>query len=140
VKIYINGHLLGEQFARRNLSAPVNPQLVRLYDIAPYLTDGPNVLAVEAHNYGTLSPDLDPGGPARCGGFHLYGELATRAGTITAILSDTQWRVADQPATDWTSSSFADANWPRAKADPKPTVWVTYPDFVAHVRGYSDVR
>ena len=102
-----------------------------------------NVIAVEAHNYGTMNPNLDPGGPARCGGFHLYGELTTGDGTTETLLSDSQWKVADKEANvnGWTGTGFGDANWVNAKADEKPTVWVTYPDFVNNnVRGYSDVR
>ncbi len=76
VKVYVNGTQVGEQFARRNLSAPVNPKLLAVYDIKPQLKDGENVIAIDAHNYGTINPDLEPGGPARSAGFHLYGKFA----------------------------------------------------------------
>ena len=75
VKIYVNGTQIGEQFARRNLSAPVNPKLLAVYDIKPLLKQGENVIAIDARDYGTLNPELEPGGPDRSGGFHLYGEI-----------------------------------------------------------------
>ncbi|OHB81401.1 MAG: hypothetical protein A2W31_08610 [Planctomycetes bacterium RBG_16_64_10] len=140
LKVYVNGQLLGEQFARRNLSAPVNPQLLRLYDIVPHLVPGTNVIAVAARNYGTMNADLDPGGPPRCGGFHLYGELAQRDGTVETLVSDGHWKVTDAAPDRWTSAEFADGSWPNAEGDQQPTVWVTYPDFARQARGYSDVR
>ncbi len=140
VKVYVNGQLLGEQFARRNLSAPVNPQLVRLYDILPHLQAGTNLIAIEARNYGTMNADLDPGGPARCGGFHLYGELVTTDGNVQGLASDEGWRVNDNAVENWNGRQFDDRAWPTAKSDGEPTVWVTYPDFTENVRGFSDVR
>jgi hypothetical protein len=140
VKVYVNGTLIGEQFARRNLSCPVNPQLVKLYDISSHLKAGKNVIAVEAHGYGTENKNLEPGGPVRCGGFHLYGEVVDNDGKVQALVSDSSWKVADAPADDWTATDFSDESWASAKGDPKPTVWVTYPDFAEGFRGYSDMR
>jgi hypothetical protein len=140
LKVYVNGRLLGDQFARRNLSAPVNPQLLRIYDLLPHLLTGRNVIAIEAHNYGTLNADLDPGGPPRCGGLHLYGEITGPDGTLQTLVSDDQWKVTDRPVDAWTQPGFDAAAWPAAEGDKKPTVWVTYPDFSHHQRGFSDVR
>ena len=80
VKIYVNGTQIGEQFARRNLSAPVNPKLLAVYDIKPHLRPGENVIAVDARDYGTTQAELEPGGPERSGGFHLYGEIRDTSG------------------------------------------------------------
>lgn len=140
VKIFVNGKQVGEQFARRNLSAPVNPKLLAVYDIKPLLRAGENVVAVEARNYGTTSPELEPGGPERSGGFHLYGELRDAEGQVQPILSDDSWKVTDKEASDWNQPRFDDAAWPAAQADPKPTVWITYPDFDKGLRGYSELR
>lgn len=140
IKVFVNGYQVGEQFVRRNLSCPVNPRLLVVYDILPQLVDGKNVIAVEAHNYGTENAELEPGGPARCGGFHLYGEVVDRAGVKHALASDASWRVLARPLPDWNLVSVDDRRWRAAKADPHPTVWVTYPDFENGLRGFSDRR
>ena len=140
VKIYVNGAELGEQFARRNLSAPVNPKLLVVYDIKPHLRDGENVIAVDARDYGTLNAELEPGGPARSGGFHLYGEIRDTHGKVRPILSDETWKASASEKAGWNKPGFDDRDWPSAKSDPLPTVWVTYPDIAKGLRGYSDVR
>jgi hexosaminidase len=140
VKIYVNGTQIGEQFARRNLSAPVNPKLLVVYDIKPQLRQGENVIAVDARDYGTLSPELEPGGPQRSGGFHLYGEIRDTSGKMQPITSDASWKASDREEPGWNRPGYDDRSWPSAKGDPKPTVWVTYPDFAKGLRGFSDVR
>jgi hypothetical protein len=140
VKIYVNGQQVGEQFARRNLSAPVNPKLLAVYDIKPLLKSGENVIAVDARCYGTVNAELEPGGPPRSGGFHLYGEVRDKSGKVQPIASDATWRVSDKEASGWNRPGFDDSRWSAAKPDPKPTVWVTYPDFDKPLRGFSDVR
>ncbi|HEY4310672.1 MAG TPA: glycoside hydrolase family 20 zincin-like fold domain-containing protein [Pirellulales bacterium] len=140
VKIFVNGTQVGEQFARRNLSAPVNPKLLAVYDIKPYLRQGENVIAVDAREYGTNNPDLEPGGPERSGGFHLYGEIRDRDGHVQPIVSDTSWKVRDSEVANWNQPGYDDHDWSSAQADPNPTVWVTYPNFGKGLRGFSDVR
>lgn len=140
VKIYVNGTPVGEQFARRNLSAPVNPKLLAVYDIKPLLRQGENVIAVDAHNYGTIQPELEPGGPERSGGFHLYGEIRDSGGKLQPIVSDASWKVSDKEAKNWNQPGYDDSAWPQAKGDPKPSVWVTYPDFSKRLRGFSEIR
>ena len=140
INIYINGTPIGEQFARRNLSAPVNPKLLVVYDIKKHLRQGENVIAIEARDYGTLNPELEPGGPNRSGGFHLYGEIRDSSGNVQPIASDASWKVGSREEAGWTRPGFDDRAWPAAKGDPKPTVWITYPDFSKGLRGFSDVR
>ncbi len=140
VKIYVNGTEIGEQFARRNLSAPVNPKLLAVYDIKPHLRQGENVIAVDARVYGTLSAELEPGGPDRSGGFHLYGEVRDTSGNATSIASDESWKVSASEKPNWNQHGYDDSQWPTAKADPQPTVWVTVPDFDKGLRGFSDLR
>ncbi len=140
VKIYVNGVEIGEQFARRNLSAPVNPKLLVVYDVKPHLRKGENVIAVDAQAYGTLSAELEPGGPPRSAGFHLYGELGDKSGKATPILSDATWKVSNKAEPQWNQPNFDASTWRAAKPDPKPTVWVTYPDFEKGLRGFSDLR
>ncbi len=140
VKLYVNGHEIGEQFARRNLSAPVNPKLLAVYDIKPYLRKGRNVIAVDARGYGTMNDELEPGGPERSGGFHLYGEIRDADGGVRPIASNSTWKVSAEAPAGWTKPDFDDADWAAAKPDSEPSVWVTYPDFDAGLRGFSDIR
>ncbi|HEY1603665.1 MAG TPA: glycoside hydrolase family 20 zincin-like fold domain-containing protein [Pirellulales bacterium] len=139
-KIYVNGNQVGEQFARRNLSAPVNPKLLAVYDIKPYLRSGENVIAVDARNYGTINAELEPGGPERSGGFHLYGEIRDKDGKVQPILSDASWKASNNEEPNWSQPAYDDHAWQPAKEDTQPTVWVTYPDFSKGLRGFSDVR
>jgi hexosaminidase len=140
LKIYVNGKPVGEQFARRNFSAPVSPQLVQIYDIKSYLKPGQNVIAVDAHNYGTTQLGLEPGGPHRSGGFHFWGEIQLDGKKPISIGSDSGWKVSDQKTDNWNHASFDDSGWVQAKGDTKPTVWVTYPDFPNHFKGFSNRR
>jgi hexosaminidase len=140
IKIFVNGQEVGEQFARQNLSAPVKPLLVRIYDIKPLLKPGENVIAVEARNYGTEHSGLEPGGPPRCAGFHFYAEITDADGKLQTVLSDDQWKVTDREQSGWNAVGFDDSGWLKAKPDTKPTVWVTYPDFAKGIAGFWDRR
>ncbi|MFO0946120.1 MAG: glycoside hydrolase family 20 zincin-like fold domain-containing protein [Planctomycetota bacterium] len=140
VVIHVNGKQIGEQFVRRNLSCPINPRLLVVYDILPHLREGTNVIAIEAHCYGTENKDLEPGGPDRSGGFHLYGEIVDKQGKMEIILSDNSWRVSARKTDTWTSPDEDDRRWRSAQGDPKPTIWITYPDFTRGLRGFADVR
>ncbi len=140
IVIYVNGRRIGEQFIRRGLPAPVNPRLLELYDIAPYLQSGTNVIAVEAHNYGTRNSSLEPGGPLRCGGFIMYGEIVDGNGQLQRLVSDESWLVSDRNPDGWNELAFQARGWMNAHSDTDPTVLVTYPDFVHNIKGYSARR
>lgn len=140
VIVSINGHRLGEQFARRNLSAPVNPLLLRLYDLTSLLEEGENVLSVEARVYGSENRNLEPGGPVGCAGFHLFGEVTLKNDQKIRLSSNPSWRVSETLPEGWTNVGFDDSSWSAAQADPHPTIWVTYPDFQRTMTGYSSAR
>lgn len=140
IKIAVNGKEIGEQFVRRNLSCPINPKLLMLYDILPELKDGENVITVDAMNYGTENADLEPGGPVRSGGFHCYGELAFRDGHVETILSNESWKVIAREIPGWQKVKLDERGWRNAKADLKPNLWITYPDFAKGVKGFTAVR
>ncbi len=137
IVIFVNGRRIGEQFMRRGLPAPVNPRLLQLYDIAPYLQSGTNVIAVEAHNYGTRNSSLEPGGPLRCGGFIMYGEIVDGNGQLQQLVSDDSWHVSDRNPDGWNEPAFQARGWMNAHSDTNPTVLVTYPDFAHNIKGYS---
>ena len=76
----------------------------------------------------------------RSGGFYLYGELRDKSGKATPILSDASWKVSTKAGPKWNQPGLDASTWPAAKSDPKPTVWVTYPDLEKGLRGFSDLR
>ena len=127
-----------EQYFRRNLSAPINPNLMRVYNIAPYLQAGTNIIAVWARNYGSENKNLEPDGPARCAGFHLYGEVAAGTGEILQLLSDETWKVSKQEYPGWTQPGFDDAGWWSAQGNPDSSWKITYPDFIHERPGFWD--
>ncbi len=111
-----------------------------VYDIKPHLRQGENVIAVDARDYGTTNAELEPGGPRRSGGFHLYGEIRDTSGNVQPISSDASWKVSSSEQAGWNRPGYDDHGWQSAGGDPHPTVWVTYPDFAAGLHGYSSVR
>ncbi len=129
VKIYVNGTEVGEQFVRRNLSAPVNPKLLAVYDIKPQLKPGDNVIAIDAREYGTVNPDLEPGGP----------RAQRRLSSLWRDSRQKRQGAADPVRRELEGKRHRSARlepaWPRrprlalGRGDPHPTVWVTYPDF-----------
>ena len=65
------------------------------------------MIAIDAREYGTVNPDLEPGGPQRSGGFHLYGEIRDKSGKVLPILSDASWKVERH------RSARLEPAWPR---------------------------
>ena len=91
VKIYVNGTQLGEQFARRNLSAPVNPKLLVVYDIKPLPAAGrERDRGRRPRLWHAQVPSSNRAGRTRSGGFHLYGEIRDTSGKIAADRCPTQ--------------------------------------------------
>lgn len=84
-QLYING-----RFVER---VPVNSdpafQVYDCFDLTSYFVQGNNVIAALVYNYGV---GMHHRIHAR-GGFFFQGEIACADGTVTAINSDTSWRV-----------------------------------------------
>ena len=76
---------------------------VEVYDIAPHLRPGANVLAARCENLG-------PGSA----GFLLEAGITTRAGEFVTIASDESWRVSKDAADDWAAPGLDDSDWPAA--------------------------
>ncbi|MCX7176521.1 MAG: family 78 glycoside hydrolase catalytic domain [Proteobacteria bacterium] len=112
-QLFINGVLIGRGPARSaSAQAVLDP-----YDLAPWLTPGPNVIAVLAHSYGRNTawyelPGWDPARAFGCGGFFLQGEVVT-AGASIRLDTDSQWRcrVAEAWRTEVPSNSLGFSEW-----------------------------
>lgn len=139
VKLFVNKTFLGEQFVRR-VHVSRGDAVIKLYDIAPYLRKGVNVITIEAQNYLSGSTFREPGGPIGCAGFHLYGELTYDNNAVELILSDASWKVSKVEQEGWMDPGFNDENWENAMIDQKPRALITYPDFSENRRGFMDFR
>ena len=100
-QIWLNGTEIGEVFARPNLSAMVQSQRVKAWEVARYLHKGKNVLAVKVRNY-------IPGGKASANVW-----LQGRSGKtwLPAVTTDAYWLCADRPEKGWQEISFDDSEW-----------------------------
>ena len=73
----------------------------KMVDLAPYLTQGRNVIAAVAHNVASAS------------GFLLEGGVQWPGGRLD-LLSDDSWRAVGEAPADWTEAQFNDTAWPAA--------------------------
>ncbi len=96
-KIWINGEQLAEMYARRSLSAIVEAERVKVWDITDMLKRGDNCLAISVKNY-------DPQAIAAA---NVWLEPANDK----VICSDTYWKVCDDDTCGWNSLSFDDSYW-----------------------------
>jgi hexosaminidase len=113
-KVYVNGKLIGEVMARRSLSLFVENQRAKIIDIAPFLRDTANIIAVETQNFQENGS----------GGANIYCEITLADGTVHTIMSDGTWKVTDAAANGWMNASFNDSLWSSAapKKFPFPVV------------------
>jgi hypothetical protein len=109
-RVWVNGNVIGEVFARRSNSLIAEIKRIKTFDISGLLTDSTNVIGVEARNY------LD-GGSA---GVNIYCEFGRPDGSIVKIMSDTTWVVSDSVSTGWNSATFDDSRWIRPVVKPYP--------------------
>lgn len=94
--LYVNGQLVG---------SGNDWHLVQTYDIAKFLVNGRNVIAVRAEN-------------VEAGSAGLVARIAVRrkGGTDVSYDSDTTWRTNTREVTGWQSAQFNDSRWLPAKS------------------------
>lgn len=109
-KVYVNGKFVGEVMARRSLSLLVEHQRAKIFDIAPFLRDSANVIAVQAQSF-------EKNGN---GGVNVYGEIVSADGTIQTILTDGTWKVSETGTDGWTEVMYNDATWVQASVKKYP--------------------
>jgi hypothetical protein len=104
----VNGHAVGEVYARRSLSLTEEHERVKVFDILPLLNDSTNCITVDVKNYS----------PVGSAGVNIYCEVETKDGSVRTVQTDSTWKVSEKPAQGWMSPSFNDAAW--VNAAPKP--------------------
>lgn len=131
IKLFVNGNYIGELVSCWSFSAMVHHQRTRIWDITPFISEGKNVIAIEAHEHHRDAPNRQ--GPRDCGGFNLYGEIVYSNGNRETLISDQTWLCSDLEETGWRNTNFFDVPWLNVYVDPQPHNKVTYPDFSRNV-------
>jgi alpha-L-rhamnosidase len=156
-QLFVNGEWVGRGPGR---SSPEFQRVDQL-DLAPYLSEGKNCIAVLVHVYGT-----DTAWYEQCrdywqgifgdGGF--YFDAVIKGGSSKTILSDCHWRCirshawkqdvpksgwgqdfievfdARKMPTDWNATGFDDSDWPHV------TEMVLHTDANDHAKGWMDIE
>lgn len=105
--VSVNGTNVGQVYATRSLSLSVEYERVKLFDIAPYLRTGKNVIAAEVQNFFE----------GKSAGLNVYVEITSRAMTDT-ILTDSTWLASDTADAVWTAIDYDDGGWRSSKSWP----------------------
>jgi len=105
LRVFVNGKLVGEVYARPCLSIRVEKQRIRTWDVTTLLRRGRNVLAFEAANY-------DPNDVAS-GNLYLWVKFAD--GTTQTVLTDESWRTSLRSNAGWVKAEFDDRRWKAAR-------------------------
>ncbi len=117
VKLYVNGKSVGEVYARGSLSLMVEMERAKIFDIAPFLNDSTNIIAVEANNF-------EEHGSA---GTNICGEIVTSDGMIFPLRSDTTWVAVDSLVAGWNKNTYTNS-WRRHAIQLKKSVPIVAPD------------
>ncbi len=99
-RVWLNEHLVGELFARRSMSAMVESQRVKVWDVTHLLKTGENTLAIEVNNYV----------PNSSAAANIWLEIDAR--TLTG--ADDGWKTNDKKYDNWHTNDFDDSQWPTA--------------------------
>jgi alpha-L-rhamnosidase len=96
-KIYINGKEIGSMN---------NFHTAFAFDILPHLVAGKNVIAVSVENSGTQPNPAGLAGILR---------LEYESGESVIIKTDSEWKCAQKPETNWNQTGFDEKNWQKAR-------------------------
>jgi len=99
--IWINEHYIGELVATRTLSAVVEAERVKMWEVSKYLKKGENILAVKVINY-------KPSGNASVNIFLNCPEVNSR------IKGDETWKAYNREEKNWQALDFAAQHWENA--------------------------
>jgi hypothetical protein len=102
LKIRVNKSEVGEVISRFYLSPVIFDNLVKIFDIFPFLIEGENIIEIEAweHTYGMISANI-------------YSEISINNGNKIVITSDETWAAADE-------EEKANNKWSPAQSMGKP--------------------
>jgi len=91
--LFVNGKEAGKMAEKDGWRRP------KRYDLAPLLVEGDNIIAVSTKNVESAAGMLAK----------ITFQFADKA--AQTLITDKQWKVADQPADGWTSAGFNDSAW-----------------------------
>ncbi len=100
-RIWVNGKEIGEVLARKSLSAWVESERVKAWEVSPYLKKGENVLSVMVQNYI----------PQSSAAANIWFEVQVEGVWQKFISSDRYWKTSDQKERGWELPSFNDQDW-----------------------------
>ena len=107
-KIWINDQFVGEIYARKSLSATVERERVRSFEISDLLRKGINLVCVEVKNY-------IPQGIASA---NIWLEYKVDKQWSAPIISDSYWKVSRRSDDQWLSKEFDDQYWELTESVP----------------------
>jgi hypothetical protein len=105
LRVFLNGELIGEVYARPSLSIRVEKERVQAWDVTGRLRPGSNTLAFEAISY-------DPEEPAS-GNLYLWVKL--QDGSTAVVRTDQTWRASRKGEEGWVMPEFNDRGWKPAR-------------------------
>ena len=97
------GYLSGQMIARKSLSAWVESERVKTWDITGNLKKGNNLIAVEVKNY-----------TANKAAANVWIQFKNGNEWQKEIVSDEYWKAADRYFKNWYKNDFNDDAWPNA--------------------------
>ncbi|HPG40763.1 MAG TPA: family 20 glycosylhydrolase [bacterium] len=113
--VWVNNRLVGQAIATRTLSAIVEAQRVKLWDISEYLTAGENLLAMHVINY-------------KQGGVAAVNVVLESANRQLHLDGKDPWPSSNREEENWRLPDFCDVHWPTAI--PAANAWIiSRPEF-----------
>lgn len=110
-KVWVNGHEVEHNYARRQLSLLVDLRRSTFHDVARLLNSQfQNDIAVEVHSYNPPAGShsfMD----TRPAAANIYLDIEYTDGTSQKILSDAYWKSHTFPEKGWTQPNFDDSYW-----------------------------
>lgn len=106
--IAVNGQYIGEVETRAYDSPVLLKNVVKIFNVAPYVKVGQNCITIEAVAY----PEMDSVIKA---GLNIFGEIRYQNGIKDTILTDGKWKVSPSKTKEWQSPFFNDLQWNQAQ-------------------------
>ncbi|RMH65210.1 MAG: hypothetical protein D6677_03010 [Calditrichaeota bacterium] len=106
-RLYVNGYFIGEVLARKTLSARVESERVKVWDVRDKLRRGSNTIAIEVTNHTGKRAMANVRLDARQS--HNWRLL---------VESDPYWLVSDRARDGWQKRDFNDRDWLNAVEEP----------------------
>ncbi len=102
-QLWLNGKKVGASYARKSLSALVEKERVKDWDVTKFLKKGQNVIAVKVQNY-----------TSGLASANIWLQVKTNKGWQNPITADVYWKAANKEFKGWEKGNFDDSHWPNA--------------------------